>query len=100
MWRSLGFWLWSSFCAEESARRGLLKPRVSDPRIEESFCRPYGTWFLFRELTPDLRPGLLYAAPPGLRTERSVSSAASPAERGARSNRVLTSTGGPPFALT
>jgi hypothetical protein len=31
-----------------------------------SFCRPSGTWFLFYELTPDLRPGLRYAAPFGL----------------------------------
>jgi len=26
-------------------------------------CRPCGTWFLFCELTPGLRPGLMNAAP-------------------------------------
>ena len=31
-----------------------------------SFCRPRGTRFLFLELTPDLGPGLSYAAPTGL----------------------------------
>ena len=31
-----------------------------------SFFRPSGTWFLFCELTQDLRPGLLYTAPSGL----------------------------------
>jgi hypothetical protein len=33
-------------------------------------CRPYGTRFHFLRLTQDLRPGLLSAAPPGLRCSR------------------------------
>ncbi len=36
-------------------------------------CRPSGTRFLFGGLTPDLRPGLLYAAPTGLGAGASTS---------------------------
>ena len=38
-----------------------------------SFRRPYGTRYIFLAFTPDLRPGLQYAAPPGLRTDPGVS---------------------------
>src|SRR5260370_22104090 len=38
--------------------------RINDP--PRGFCRPSGTWFSGFELTPDSRPVLLYAAPPGL----------------------------------
>ena len=31
----------------------------------QGFCRPSGTRFLFFELTPDLGPGLMNAAPEG-----------------------------------
>jgi len=31
----------------------------------ENFCRPSGTRFLFLSCTPDLRPGLMNAAPEG-----------------------------------
>lgn len=34
------------------------------------FLSSLGTWVLFGERTPDLRPGLLHAAPSGLRTGR------------------------------
>ncbi len=52
--------LFAMACAEfsTSARLGL--------SVSGSQCRPYGTRFLFIEPTPDLRPGLLYAAPTGL----------------------------------
>src|SRR5580700_2101286 len=34
------------------------------------FCRPYGTRYIFSALTQDLRPGLTYVAPTGLRIDR------------------------------
>jgi hypothetical protein len=45
--------------------RSVVLEAWTNPRTDESFCRPFGTRFPFFEVTPDLRPGLSYAAPYG-----------------------------------
>jgi hypothetical protein len=55
------------YCPCEKLVTCLIVPnRPINSGVRSWYC-PYGTRFLFFGLTPDLRPGLSYAAPPGVR---------------------------------